>query len=160
MEPLATNLLALRHARGLPQRVVARRALVTQANLSAIEAGRRDLTVGTLLRIARALEARPTELLEPLRRRRASLGRFVADATARAAITGRRDLRPELNDLAAGLAWFNRPVLLAASAPGVRRASRRAWNRCRYRWEPVLLEQLAARVRKLVRPPRQERNRR
>ena len=49
---------ARRLEKGLTQRELARRAVMTPANLSAIETGRRDLLVSTLLRIARC-ELRP-----------------------------------------------------------------------------------------------------
>ena len=46
------------------QTELAARVGMAQANLSNIEKGKRDLTVSTLLRIATALEVRPSELIE------------------------------------------------------------------------------------------------
>ena len=150
MTPVADHLLRLRLAQGLSQVELARRALLTPANLCAIETGRSDLTVGTLFRIARALGCEPRDLVSRPAGLRSKLGRFTRDAVARAAITGRPLTTPALQDLARGLAATNRPVLAAAGAAGARRASRRAWRRARLVWDPRLLADLDARVRKLA----------
>src|SRR5688572_2791435 len=127
MTPLADNLLRFRLADGLSQAEVARRALLTPSNLCAIETGRSDPAVGTLFRLARALNRDPRDLIAAPPRLRERLGRFSRDAVARAAVTGAALASAPLDDLARGLAATNRPVLAAAGAPGIRRASRRAW---------------------------------
>jgi transcriptional regulator with XRE-family HTH domain len=150
---VGTAILACRLKRGLTQARLAERALVTPANLSAIETGRRDLTVGTLLRIARALDVPAADLLSPSHTLRVISGRFTPDAIARATITGERNLPPEQNRLADGLAWICRPGLQATGAPGARRGARTAWRLAETRWDPDLLDRLQARVRKLLPVP-------
>lgn len=50
--------------KGLSQEELASLAGIAQANLSNIEKGKRDLTVSTLLRIAQALEMKPSALID------------------------------------------------------------------------------------------------
>lgn len=106
--------------------------------------------MGTLFRIAAALGVDPRELLAPPARTRTRMGRLTRDAVARAAITGRRPASSDLDTLARGLAAAHRQLLAAAGARGVRRASHRAWRQAKLIWDPKLLEELEARVRKLV----------
>ncbi len=146
---IGSQLIRWRRARGLTQSALARLALVTPANLCAIESGRRDCTVRTLVRLARVLNIEPAELLRPVPVRHIS-GRFALDAVARAALSGRNLPRPDLSRLAKGLAWRCRPFLEAAGAAGSRRTSRRAWNEARALWSPGVLDHLEARVRKLA----------
>jgi transcriptional regulator with XRE-family HTH domain len=61
---LGTNLRRARKRLGLTQEQVAERSGVHPTEVSRIEAGKRDPRVSTLLRLARAVEARPGELLE------------------------------------------------------------------------------------------------
>lgn len=53
-----------RERKGWTQAELAAAAGIAQANLSNIETGKRDLTVSTLVRVARALGLRPSELIE------------------------------------------------------------------------------------------------
>lgn len=147
---MADNLRRLRARAGLTQREVARRAMVTRPNLSAIESGRRDLTVGTLLRLGRALGADPADLLRPHPPEGREPGRFRADAIARAVISGSRGLPPGDRSLADALAASCRPALEAAGASGARRASPRALTRARLEWPERVIELLERRVLKLL----------
>lgn len=61
---LGKNLRTARKERKLTQEEVADRSGVQAAEISRIEAGKRDPQVSTLLRIARALEVPPGRLLE------------------------------------------------------------------------------------------------
>lgn len=54
----------IRQEKGLTQSELAMRAAVPQSNLSNIEMGKRDLTVSTLKRIARALDVPAARLLD------------------------------------------------------------------------------------------------
>lgn len=156
MTPVSGNIRRFRLTQGITQSELARRALVTPANLSAIESGRRDLTVGTLLRIARALDLDPA-LLFSTPPQRGSLGRVPLDYVARAVVTGVRPYSQDVNRLADGLAWRCRPVLEANRDPGARRASRSAWLQTLITWEPKLRARLEAKVHRYagspVRPP-------
>ncbi|HXJ72003.1 MAG TPA: helix-turn-helix transcriptional regulator [Candidatus Dormibacteraeota bacterium] len=142
-----------RYRRGLTQQALAARALVTPANLCAIEHGRRDLTVGTLVRIARGLGVPPAHLLRKDDGHLRSPGRQGGDAAARAAITGKRTLSPRLNRLADGLAWICKPSIQAGGGQGVRRASRKAWIEAQQEWDHTVLQHLQARVRRFSTSP-------
>lgn len=61
---LGSNLRDARKRLGLTQEQVAERSGVHPTEVSRIEAGKRDPRVSTLLRLARALEVRPGELLD------------------------------------------------------------------------------------------------
>jgi transcriptional regulator with XRE-family HTH domain len=61
---LGTNLRDARKRLGLTQEEVGERSGVHPTEVSRIEAGKRDPRISTLLRLARALEVRPGELLE------------------------------------------------------------------------------------------------
>lgn len=156
MHPVSGNIRRLRRTRGITQAELSRGALVTPANLSAIENGRRDLTVGTLLRIARALDVEPALLFTPPPHRD-SLGGVPLDYVARAVVTGVRPYSPDVNELADGLAWRCRPVLEANRDAGARHASRSAWLQALVTWEPKLRARLEAKVHRYagssVRPP-------
>ena len=64
MLPLGSTLCFWRQARGLTQAELASRAGVSRPNLSMIEQEARDLTVGTLKRLAEALQVRPGVLVD------------------------------------------------------------------------------------------------
>jgi len=61
---LGSNLRDARKRLGLTQEEVAERSGVHPTEVSRIEAGKRDPRTSTLLRLARALEVRPGELLD------------------------------------------------------------------------------------------------
>jgi transcriptional regulator with XRE-family HTH domain len=61
---LGSNLRDARKRLGLTQEEVAERSGVHPTEVSRIEAGKRDPRISTLLRLARALEVRPGELLD------------------------------------------------------------------------------------------------
>jgi transcriptional regulator with XRE-family HTH domain len=58
------TLKRLRETKGLSQEALARKASITREYVNKLEAGRYDPTVGVLKRIAKALGAKVTELLE------------------------------------------------------------------------------------------------
>jgi transcriptional regulator with XRE-family HTH domain len=61
---LGTNLRAARKRLGLTQEQVAERSGVHATEVSRIEAGKRDPQVSTLLRLAKAVESSPGDLLD------------------------------------------------------------------------------------------------
>jgi transcriptional regulator with XRE-family HTH domain len=61
---LGANLKAARRRLGLTQEQVAHRSGVHATEVSRIEAGKRDPQVSTLLKLAKALEVSPGQLLE------------------------------------------------------------------------------------------------
>jgi transcriptional regulator with XRE-family HTH domain len=60
---LGMKLRRARIARKLSQEALAKKARVTREYVNKLEAGRYDPTVGTLIRLAKALGVPPTELL-------------------------------------------------------------------------------------------------
>ena len=56
----------LRHRRGLTQVVVAERAGITVGYLSQIETGRHSATLGLIVRLSLALDAKPSQLMARL----------------------------------------------------------------------------------------------
>ncbi len=58
------NVRAARKARGWTQEELAHRTGLATVQVSRIERGRREVRLGTLLRLLAALEASPSELLE------------------------------------------------------------------------------------------------
>lgn len=63
-QQIGTVLKRRREAKGLSQETLAKKAGVTREYVNKLEAGHYDPTVGTLRRLARALGASLTELLE------------------------------------------------------------------------------------------------
>jgi transcriptional regulator with XRE-family HTH domain len=64
MAGFGSNLRAARERLGLTQEEVAQRSGVHATEVSRIEAGKRDPKVSTLLRLAKAVEVRPGQLLD------------------------------------------------------------------------------------------------
>lgn len=61
---MGARIRKLRQARGLSQAELARRAKITREYLNKVEAGRYDITVGVLLRLAKALRVKPQAFFE------------------------------------------------------------------------------------------------
>lgn len=108
----------------MDQKTLANKAGLSQSGLSAIENGRRDLTVSTLRRIASSLGVSPSFLLtgEPVRS--LSLSRHDYDAIARAVASGERCLSHPHNCLADEMAAIFTLKLEAHGLHGFKRISR------------------------------------
>lgn len=153
--PLARTLILWRAERGLSQEDLARRAGIPRPNLSAIERGKRDLTLGTLLGLARALGVRPGILVDGIPPRaeegKAPLSRKemerVADAVVRAKPAQNRRERALVEALRS-LVWHR----LARSQRGggdARRGYRsaaNAWLWLRATYPPEVVKSLLQRV--------------
>jgi transcriptional regulator with XRE-family HTH domain len=85
MFPLGPNLQAWRNRLGLSQTELARRAGISRPNLVAIEQGRKDLTLSTLVKISQALGISPGKLLEETPPR-FKLDRHQVDRVAKAVL--------------------------------------------------------------------------
>ena len=139
-------LRAWREERRLRQATLADKARLPQAAISAIETGRRNITLNTLGQLAAALDVSPADLLQLPPRRQLALSRHQIDGVARAVVSGHRRLGPELNRLADEVALLVMGKLRAHGAPGARRTWGRRWHapyrtwwmRQRYRWEAVV----------------------
>ncbi|HSA59267.1 MAG TPA: helix-turn-helix transcriptional regulator [bacterium] len=115
METLSRQIQLWRAARGLSQKELSERTGIARSNLIDLELGRRDCTVGTLLKLAKALGTTPGQLLdEPPPRKALRLNRFERDTVARAVITGTAPASVGLRRLAHDLRPLFRPSLEAA----------------------------------------------
>jgi len=86
MLPIGQKIYLLRLQRGITQAQLGSRTGISQANLSNIERGKRDLTVSTLVRICLALGVKPASLFEgESRQSRFSFSRSFVERIARAA---------------------------------------------------------------------------
>ena len=140
MIPFGQTILCWRLHRGLTQQALAAKARVPRSNLSAIERGQREVTLGTLRALAAALETSPGTLADgvaphsvrrgPLPSSREAIER-VADAVA----FGRSVADPRERAVVGALGLLLSPRTQALySAAGARRAgsgrraSRNAWR--------------------------------
>src|SRR3972149_1332687 len=64
MVPLGQNIMLWRVERGMTQDELSAKSRISRPNLSAIEQGRRDLTIQTLRSLAVALDVRPGLLVD------------------------------------------------------------------------------------------------
>lgn len=140
IEP-GTRIAIQRRMKGVPQKDLAVRAGITQANLSNIEKGKRDLTVSTLLRIAAALDLRPCVLLEEeTPAEKIELTRSRIEALAEAVLDPAFKKKPELKALAAEI----RTIL-----PGSRSSTKQielAWAGLRQKFSAVEIKAILQRV--------------
>lgn len=140
IEP-GTRIAIQRRMKGVPQKDLAVRAGITQANLSNIEKGKRDLTVSTLLRIAAALDLRPCVLLEEeTPAEKIELTRSRIEALAEAVLDPAFKKKPELKALAAEI----RTIL-----PGSRSSTKQielAWAGLRQKFRAVEIKAILQRV--------------
>ena len=154
--PFGQTVRLWRAHRGLTQAQLAQAAGLPRPNLSAIERGRREVSLGTLRALAVALEITPGTLADgvapgapaaPVRLSRAALERVAG-----AVVPGHRRLRnPIEEDLAAILRQLTRAHVRAAahrgSPPrGTIRADETAWLRARACYPPELVRTLLERV--------------
>ena len=149
------QLMAWRLARGMTQAQLAQASGVSRPNISAIEQGKRDITLHTLHELAHALELRPGQILDehpPLHF--AELDRYQVDEIARAIVSGRRHMGAELNQFCDDLAALVSQKLRVFAAPGWRRVARFKWQRWQaqqaivYRYGEPLVERILKRVPK------------
>jgi transcriptional regulator with XRE-family HTH domain len=94
MLPFSQTVLLWRLRRGLTQEALARRSRISRPNLSAIERGRREVSLGTLRGLAAALGIRPGILVdgvapEPAGGKPAALSREVIERVADAVALNR-----------------------------------------------------------------------
>ncbi len=127
--PFGEAVLAWRLFRGLTQVELARRAGIPRPNLSDIERGRREVTLGTLRVLAGALDVRPGVLADgegPGLIERPS-SRNVLERIAHAVAHNRTLSKSEENSLAENLRIVMSPRLGLSSRMYSARRSERAW---------------------------------
>lgn len=116
-----------RLSRGLTQEELARRARLSRPNLSAVERGRREVSLGTLRALAMGLDVRP--------------GMLVDGVPPASLAGGRSSLSRQMMERIADAVAFNRPVTQPQEQAAVEalrtllghrtRAVRRQWGRPR-----------------------------
>ena len=129
MGDFGSQLAAWRLAKGLTQIQLADAARMSRPNLSAIEASKRDLTLKTLIALARALNIKLSQLLEeqpPLPF--AELDRFQVDAVARAIVSGERTLGEKLDRFTDEVASLITQKLQAFGVKGFHRIDHLKWD--------------------------------
>ena len=91
----------VRCLKGWTQADLAARAGIAQANLSNIEKGKRDLTVSTLMRVASALEIKPSALIEEeaAASKPFKLTRAQIETLAEAVLNPKRKVPPQIRTL-------------------------------------------------------------
>ncbi len=152
MWPFGQTVLAWRLARGLTQEALARTARISRPNLSAIERGRREVTLGTLRSLALALGTRPGVLADGIPPGDAAAPLSRADLERVARVTAKDERLPDarLADLARRLREVAAARLeMAGGRTGGRRTSRRAaraWLLLKAGEAPATLSSLLERV--------------
>ena len=136
MAPFGQALYLWRRHRGLTQEALARRARIPRPNLSAVERGKREVTLGTIRALAAALNIRPGVLADgvppgliegrPPAFTREAMERIAAAVVSRDPLAdhGERRVAEALRRLVSNrLATSTR----AARARGQKRATQTAW---------------------------------
>lgn len=146
------HLKSWRVARGLSQAALAERAGIFRPNLIDLESGKRDCTLKTLERLARALEISPGRLLDSLPEAPAHLNRHQVDALARGLLKPETPLSPELEPLRELIGPLVFPILRAAGIEDPAKAKSRKRNMplLRGKLDQQTLDQIVRRVSKLA----------
>lgn len=154
MVPFGQALWLWRRHRGLTQGALARRARLTRPNLSAIERGRREVSLRTLRALAWALEVRPGLLADgipPAGQEPRRLSRQVLERIADAVAFERPLTQPEEQATAEGLrTLLGHRTRAARHQRGRPRVGRRemlaAWGRLKSLYGQAAIQTIADRV--------------
>jgi transcriptional regulator with XRE-family HTH domain len=145
MIPFGDTVRVWRAHRGLTQAQLARAAHLARPNVSAIERGRREVSLSTLRALAAALDVRPGVLVDglppPQAPAPAQLTRAALERIASAAATPATLHDPGEQTLATWLRALTRPGRRG------RRRSLDAWLNLKAACPPALLQTLLERVR-------------
>lgn len=131
-----------RSLKGWTQAELAAQAGMAQANLSNIEKGKRDLTVSTLLRVAEALEVKPSELIEEAAPETFSLTRIQVETLAKTVVHPRTKTSAEIRELAG----LFREILSPASPRASSKNIQQAWTKLRQRFSSQEIHGICQRV--------------
>ncbi len=151
MAPFGDTVLLWRLRRGLTQEELARRARVPRPNLSAIERGRREVSLRTIRALALALDVRPGLLVDGIAPGEAApLSRAALERIAEAAVRKTRladlneqALLEEITDLVRSRLHASQKQRKGAARLG--RRSDRAWLSLS-RYPPAVIQSLADRI--------------
>jgi len=154
MSLLSKHLQAWRKARGWSQAKLAIKAGLARPNLIDLELGRRDCTVGTLVKLAKALDITPGTLVDrPPSLKAIRLDRFERDALARVIITGTVLPSSRLRKMADDLGPLFLPSLEAAGLRSVSKRPgfvRRRKHRLEFLYSRELVKEIADKVHRLL----------
>ena len=134
-----------RSRKGWTQAELASKAGLAQANLSNIEKGKRDLTVSTLVRVAAALEIKPSELIdEDISKKSLSLSRAQIETLAQAVIDPGIKTSSEIRELAELLRFIvpNSGI----KRPGSSQKIQQAWAHLKRRFSSEEIRGICQRV--------------
>lgn len=145
MQQVGDVIFQLRMKRGLTQQALARLVNVPQPNLSNIEKGKQDVTVGTLQRIASVLGCSLAEFFGAVEQKPAAkvLSRDRIEALAEAIVTG----RPKLSGEDADIARLFQDLRPHPSAEARLGRTYKAWRQLRSILPKHVIQSLHARVR-------------
>ncbi len=132
-----------RNLKGWTQAELAAKAGMAQANLSNIEKGKRDLTVSTLLRVAEALEVKPSELIEEaITPQTFSLTRTQIETLAKTVIHPKTKTSSEIQELAE----LFREILSQTSSRASSKKIHRAWTKLKNRFSSQEIHGISQRI--------------
>ncbi len=155
MLPFGETVLLWRLEHRLSQEVLAKRANISRPNLSAIERGKREVSLKTLRSLAFALEVRPGVLVDGIGPRssvgRKAFSRESLERIADSVISGTLIQNPEEQELAGLLRTISSCRLAALKgSPRTPRFSKRnldkSWLRLSAGYPPELIRSLVQRV--------------
>lgn len=156
MTPFGQTVFLWRRHRGLTQEALARRARLSRPNLSAVERGRREISLGTLRALALALDIRPGVLADGVppagaEQPPAPLSRGTLERIADAVAFGRPVAGADERQVSAALRTLLGHRMAAMRRRGGRpRASQRAalaaWMALKSRYTRAAIQGLADRV--------------
>ncbi len=153
--PFGQSVLLWRRARGLTQEQLARRTSMPRPNLSAIECGKREVTLATVRSLAAALDVRPGTLVDGASPdsaddARPSLSRATIERIADAVAFGRRVADPAERVVVEALRVLfghRTAVIQRRARPRTsRRAVMTAWTTLASRYGREALQMFADRV--------------
>ncbi len=155
MNPIGQTIIIWRNAKGLTQSDLARRSGVSRPNLSAIEQGARDLTLGTLRRIALAMGVSAGTLVDGVGPEsvlpKGTFNRYALDRIAR--LTAGQTLRASASErrIASDLALIMKSKTRQSNSrktPGGIRAESAAALRLKSGVGPAIFKHLIRRIEK------------
>jgi transcriptional regulator with XRE-family HTH domain len=137
----------------MSQSALAAKAGLARPNLIALELGRRDCTLATLAKLAKALDLTPGTLLDKAPSSAARLDRYERDSVARAILTSTPPSSSRLRKMAEDLAPLFLPALEAAGLKPVSESAgfvRRRKHRLEAHYSRELVKAIAERVHRLL----------
>lgn len=155
MLPFSGTILLWRLERRLSQEELAKRAQISRPNLSAIERGKREVSLKTLRALAMALRVRPGLLVDgvgpPAVENKPHLSREALERVADAVVYGKAALNPEEKMWASLLRAVTRNRMAAARGelkvrPFGKRTVDAAWLQLASRCPPEIVQSLFQRI--------------